>query len=351
MSEAIASRHLSDFVAAFPFSGEFFDSFAPGASLLDCSIEAWLDTVSDEALQDQGMDRPQVLDYLQSLCRRMENDCSNASLSLHELTLIGGRDKSGRPEPARITIRPGDILCVVGPTGSGKSRLLADIECLAQRDTPTQRQILVNGQVPDSETRFGLEHKLVAQISQNMNYVVDLTVQEFLTMHARSRLRHDSGEIVERILHCANDLTGEKFEAKCSVTQLSGGQSRALMIADTALLSASPIVLIDEIENAGVDRKHALELLVKREKIVFISTHDPLLALLGTSRLVIRNGGIAKVIRSTSKERANLARLERLDAFMMELRNRVRNGERIEADLFRPSGEPNAGWNSEAALA
>jgi hypothetical protein len=123
------------------------------------------------------------------------------------------------------------------------------------------------------------------------------------------------------------------------------------MIADTALLSASPIVLIDEIENAGVDRKRALEILVKREKIVLISTHDPLLALLGTSRLVIRNGGIAKVIRSTSKERANLARLERLDAFMMELRNRVRNGERIEADLFRPSGEPNAGWNSETALA
>ena len=41
---------------------------------------------------------------------------------------------------------------------------------------------------------------------------------------------------------------------------LSGGQSRALMIADTALLSESPIVLIDEIENAGVDRRLALNL-------------------------------------------------------------------------------------------
>ena len=33
------------------------------------------------------------------------------------------------------------------------------------------------------------------------------------------------------------------------------GQTRALMIADTALVSASPIVLIDEIENAGIDRR------------------------------------------------------------------------------------------------
>ena len=34
-----------------------------------------------------------------------------------------------------------------------------------------------------------------------------------------------------------------------------------LVIADTAVLSSSPVVLIDEIENAGVDRKRALDLL------------------------------------------------------------------------------------------
>ena len=40
------------------------------------------------------------------------------------------------------------------------------------------------------------------------------------------------------------------------------------MIADTAILSSSPIVLIDEIENAGIDREKALELLVSEDKIV-----------------------------------------------------------------------------------
>ena len=68
----------------------------------------------------------------------------------------------------------------------------------------------------------------------------------------------------------------EKFSPDFSITQLSGGQTRALMIADTALLGAAPIVLIDEIENAGVDRKRALDLLVSEDKIVFISTHDPI---------------------------------------------------------------------------
>ena len=45
-------------------------------------------------------------------------------------------------------LKTGNIVSIVGPTGSGKSRLLGDIECLAQGDTPTKRQILLNGKVP-----------------------------------------------------------------------------------------------------------------------------------------------------------------------------------------------------------
>ena len=51
------------------------------------------------------------------------------------------------------------------------------------------------------------------------------------------------------------------------------------MIADTAVLSASPVVLIDEIENAGIDRQQALDILIREEKIVLMATHDPILAL------------------------------------------------------------------------
>jgi ABC-type transport system involved in cytochrome bd biosynthesis fused ATPase/permease subunit len=115
---------------------------------------------------------------------------------------------------------------------------------------------------------------------------------------------------------------------------LSGGQTRALMIADTALLSASPIVLIDEIENAGIDRKKSLELLIAKEKIVLISTHDPILALLGDKRIVIRNGSVADIIETSAAEKANLVWLQRLDRGLMELRHRLRSGETI---LTRPT--------------
>jgi len=102
-------------------------------------------------------------------------------------------------------------VCIVGPTGSGKSRLLADIEWIAQKDTPTKRQVLINGKVPDKKLRFSIDHKLVAQLSQNMNFVMDLTVEEFVKMHAESRLVEDVDLKVAKIIGEANKLAGEKI--------------------------------------------------------------------------------------------------------------------------------------------
>ena len=84
---------------------------------------------------------------------------------------------------------------------------------------------------------------------------MDLTVREFISMHAESRLVNNVAAAYRADLtRTAVELAGEPFTLETPVTALSGGQSRALMIADVACLSASPIVLIDEIENAGVDR-------------------------------------------------------------------------------------------------
>ncbi|QTL97133.1 ATP-binding cassette domain-containing protein [Iocasia frigidifontis] len=246
-----------------------------------------------------------------------------------KLTIIGGYNKNDEPEDLTLTISAGEVVSIVGPTGSGKSQLLADIEWMAQGDTPTGRRILINDQIPDSEMRYDIESKLVAQLSQNMNFVMDVTVQEFVQIHASSRKIKNSGKLSTNIIEKANQLAGEKFTADTPLTSLSGGQSRALMIADTAYLSKSPIVLIDEIENAGIDRKIALDLLVKREKIILLATHDPILALLGNRRLVIKNGGIYKIIEATVAERKNLEILEKLDRKLMLMRNRLRHGEKI----------------------
>jgi ABC-type lipoprotein export system ATPase subunit len=290
----------------------------------------WLQSLPGEMYEDIGIDMQGLLENLEGYLQQLQLHHEGRLPTVHDITVIGGHNKSGTPEELRLTLARGSVTSIVGPTGSGKSRLLADIEWMAQRDTPTGRAILVNGEVPDPELRFSLEYKLVAQLSQNMNFVMDTTVAEFVAMHAESRMVEHIDAVVDEIVMQANLLAGEPFEGTTPVTSLSGGQSRALMIADTAFLSSSPVVLIDEIENAGIDRKKALSLLVRKEKIVLMATHDPILALMAERRLVIRNGGIHRVIATTENEKENLGMLEALDNRLLALRTRLRGGELIE---------------------
>lgn len=252
--------------------------------------------------------------------------------TISSLTVLAGHDKNGRPEAcSELTFRAGEVTCIVGPTGSGKSRLLADIEWLAQRDTPTGRSILINGEPPDLSGRYSGTVRLVAQLSQNMNFVMDATVGAFLDLHAESRGLGVDAFRRDRIVDAANRLTGEPIDANRQLTELSGGQSRALMIADTALLSSSPIVLIDEIENAGIDRHAAIALLRGADKIVLIATHDPSLALSAERRVVISNGAIIMVMERSSKERQIADRLRSFDVLQEQLRTALRSGKSLDS--------------------
>ncbi len=103
------------------------------------------------------------------------------------------------------------------------------------------------------------------------------------------------------------------------------------MIADIAVISDTPILLIDELENAGILRDKALEILLKEGKIVLIATHDPVLALMAQRRIVFKNGAMVKVIESSNKEKVVAKRVARIDHSLEKLRNCVRSGELIES--------------------
>jgi ABC-type lipoprotein export system ATPase subunit len=324
----IKTLNLNELFQQYPFGRDFFRT--RGLVLLDESLtlQEYIDTLDDSSLEELGLIRGDLLCEWNSFLASMTLLCREERLE--SLEIFGGNDKSGRLETVRnIKLFPGDIISVVGPTGSGKSRLLEDIECLAQGDTPTGRRILINGTEPERKVRFSMDQKLVAQISQNMNFVVDCSVQEFTILHAQSRMIRNPQDVAEEIIHLANELAGEKITPECALTGLSGGQSRALMIADTACLSRSPIVLIDEIENAGVDRKKALGLLVKQGKIIFLATHDPLLALMADRRIIINHGAMAGLLETDSKEREALDQLEGADRLISQARRLLREGARL----------------------
>ncbi|MEL3907319.1 MAG: ATP-binding cassette domain-containing protein [Treponema sp.] len=293
------------------------------------TVQEFLETLPPQLCEDEAVNKEELhsafFEYIMQMKAFLNLEDSAA---VHSLTILPGTNKSGEPENFEaLTLYTAQIVSIVGPTGSGKSRLLADIEWTAQNDTPTHRSILINGKTPDKTIRFSVNNKLVAQLSQNMNFVMDLSVKEFIELHAESRLIGNKEDTVKNIIEAANNLAGEKFNLDTPITALSGGQSRALMIADTAILSSSPIVLIDEIENAGIDRKKALKLLVSKEKIVLMATHDPALALYADKRIVIKNGGIAAVIDTSEEEKQLLAELEIIDAKIQNMRTQLRAGE------------------------
>ena len=325
---ALPSREL---LRQTPLAEDFFGSLGLPLPPGESSTAQYFAALDPELLEDLGLERESLPGRLSDFLHLLDELKGAAAGELIEsITILCGHDKNGQPEQFELTVRPGEVICIVGPTGSGKSRFLADIEWLAQGDTPTGRGILINGKAPAPGRRFSIEQKLVAQLSQNMNFVMDLSVEEFVAMHAESRLVEDVAGATRAVIELANSLAGEQFSPQTAVTSLSGGQSRALMIADTSCLSRSPIVLIDEIENAGIDRKRAVHTLVDQRKIVLMATHDPILALMGDRRLVFKNGAISSVIATSPAERANLALFEEMDAKLGAVRNALRNGERID---------------------
>ncbi len=326
------TKKISELLEQYPFiEGYLEDNQLNVTGFEDGTYRDFLNHFSEEEIEDKAMDLSQMEeDFFEYIAQMQAFLGMEEDQGVHTLTILPGHNKSKETEGFdRLDIRKSEIVAIVGPTGSGKSRLLADIEWTAQKDTPTNRAILINDEIPDKKWRFSSNNKLVAQLSQNMNFVMDLTVQEFLELHAQSRMVENIPVVVARIVEEANKLAGEQFATDTQITSLSGGQSRALMIADTAILSSSPIVLIDEIENAGIDRKKALELLVSEDKIVLMATHDPLLALMGDRRIVISNGGIAKVIETSDEEKARLKDLEEMDKQVQEIRRKLRYGESV----------------------
>lgn len=330
IKKLVMSTSISKIIEMYPYTKNFFDAIRLEVLDTKHTLIKIVNSVPEEYFKDYGLTSEKFIESFIKFIDEIEKQVEDEYKVLKSITIVGGKNKDGSPEDVSITINQGEVVCIVGPTGSGKSRFLEDIECIAQKDTPTERLILLEGKIPSDEIRFDIGYKLVAQLSQNMNFVMDLSVLDFIKMHAESRLVENIQQVTENILECANELAGEKFTFDTKVTQLSGGQSRALMIADTALLSSSPIILIDEIENAGIDRQKALEILVKKEKIILMSTHDPILALMGTKRIVIENGGVKEVIETTDRERLNLPRLIEIDNKINELRNCIRKGERLD---------------------
>lgn len=257
-------------------------------------------------------------------------------MEIRTLTVVGGQGKQGQREPlAGLDLDMGKVLSIVGPTGSGKTALINDIGLFANQNTPSRRRVLINGAEPPEAFLDDPSKNPIALITQHTSFLSDLPVHRFLDIHARIRKHARPETVVEETLGFANQLTGEPIIVDSAMTELSGGQTRALLIADAVVIGNAPIILLDEIENAGIDRARALELLRRYEKIFIFVTHDPRIALLSDSRLIMHAGAMQAQIVTSPAEQRMAERIRALDELLAELRDRIRAGGRISTAEFQ----------------
>jgi len=146
-------------------------------------------------------------------------------MEVRTVRITAGLGKAGQKEPVEeVTIRMGDIVSVVGPTGSGKTALINDIELFAGENTPSMRKVLINDAPAPLEFVDDPTKNPIALITQHTNFLSDMPVKKFLETHAK--IRRNSGadsRIVEETLDYANQLTGESIILESAMTELSGG--------------------------------------------------------------------------------------------------------------------------------
>jgi ABC-type lipoprotein export system ATPase subunit len=253
---------------------------------------------------------------------------------IHSISIVAGHGKSGQAEGfGQLDLEMGQVVSIVGPTGSGKTTLINDVELFADRDTPSGRRILINGQPAPAEYRYNPACNPIALITQHTTFLSDLPVREFLATHSRVRSgsREDRG-LVAQAIEFANQLTGEPIDLDNRMTELSGGQTRALLIADATIICSTPVVLLDEVENAGIHRTRAIQLLRRHRKIFIFVTHDPRIALLSDYRIVMQAGCIRQVLSTDEAERRLSVQVNRLDDALSALREKLRQGKRLTAE-------------------
>ena len=141
-----------------------------------------------------------------------------------------------------LAIEQGDIYGIIGMSGAGKSTL---IRCLNRLDTPTDGQVLIDGQniLAMSKKQLLQTRRRMAMIFQQFN----LLMQKSVARNVRYPLEIAGApkkQANERVMELLK-IVGLEEKANAYPAQLSGGQKQRIAIA-RALAMDPDVILFDE---------------------------------------------------------------------------------------------------------
>lgn len=176
------------------------------------------------------------------------------ALTITDATLVhgDGEETVAALDHVSLTVAPGEFVAVLGPSGSGKSSLLAVAGGLT---TPTSGSVRIGDTelVGKSAKELSkLRRELIGFVFQSSNLVPALTSLDQLrlpTTFGKFADTRDPMELLEQV--------GMTHRADRRPHQLSGGERQRIGIA-RALMVRPQVLLVDE-PTAALDRKRAQE--------------------------------------------------------------------------------------------
>ncbi|RPK90043.1 MULTISPECIES: ABC transporter ATP-binding protein [Streptomyces] len=171
------------------------------------------------------------------------------------LTLGDGDTAVTALDDVDLTVAPGEFVAVVGPSGSGKSSLLAVAGGLQQ---PTSGRVHIAGTeltaLSDKE-RTAARRRHIGFVFQQSNLLASLTVREqlLLPLHIDGRLDAAARTRADELI----DAVGLSHRSGSRPHQLSGGERQRAGLA-RALMTSPAVLLVDE-PTSALDRVRAAE--------------------------------------------------------------------------------------------
>ena len=195
-----------------------------------------------------------------------------------------------------IKIKEGELVALVGPSGSGKSSLL---HLLALLEDPSNGKISINNhdtKLLSNDQKDELRRKNISIIFQDNNLLSDFTAIENVKMPLI--INHEKKDIInqkaEKILKDLKILNRSNHFPN----QLSGGEQQRVAIA-RALVAETKLILADE-PTGNLDFKTSREIfslflkLKKLKKTIIFATHNRELANRADYKLFISEGNIKR---------------------------------------------------------
>ena len=211
-------------------------------------------------------------------------------ISIHDLSKSFGDHEVLRK--IDMDISKGEIICIVGSSGSGKSTFL---RCINKLERQTSGQILYHGkEVRDVQREVNDYRARVGMVFQSFNLFNNMTVLQNCMICTRKVLHISKEEAFDRaITHLKEVGMAPYINAKPS--QLSGGQKQRVAIARS--LCMNPEVLLFDEPTSALDPEMVGEVLNVMKELattgltMIIVTHEMAFARDVATRTVFMDRG------------------------------------------------------------